>query len=172
MYLTDAELNAETFNILSNLNIKGFGIIYPVFHFLQRYGFRSNEVYMWRDWDFVDDDSTVGLVSFPTSKRGTHRFIPFSDLSLLFQQTILEGKRSFYLPQYRSLSKYFSNSSGYRYFNGNKNITTHIFRHNRIKQLHLLGLSNEEIQHYMGLLKLETVDVYLNSHIYRTPKRL
>lgn len=48
---------------------------------------------------------------------------------------------------------------------GRKQISTHRFRHNRIKLLHAAGQTESQIMAYMGLTSRSTVRGYINSEI-------
>ena len=46
---------------------------------------------------------------------------------------------------------------------GNKRAGTHLFRHNRMKQMYLNGDSMEVIKNHFGLSSIQTVSGYVNS---------
>ena len=53
-----------------------------------------------------------------------------------------------------------------RFFAGEKNCGTHVFRHSIMKTMFANGATKEDIRVHFGLTNIETVDKYLNRDIF------
>lgn len=159
--LTDIELNKKCLSVLENLKLKGLSIYSPIFELLYLHGFRANELQFWKEWTLEPDNNVI----FKTSKKGNARIIKLDLLPVQIQNYVQTGNKDFYLTKYETLSHHFKKSSDYIFTNKNKKITTHLFRHNRIKLMNNQGFSKVAIQQSFGLQQLSTVDSYLNSQI-------
>lgn len=163
MILNNEQLDNECHAILENLKSRGFAIYSPIFKLLYLHGFRANELQYYEFWELQPDN----FVRFPTSKKGTDRLILLDTLPTTIQDYMLTGQKNFYLTKYSTLDWYFKQASNYRFTVKSKNITTHLFRHNVMRKMHQAGYSRQAIQQKFGLLRIETVDNYINSTIYR-----
>lgn len=161
MILTTDQLNTECKTIIDSLASNGYKRFEDVLYMLFQYGFRANEVYRWRFWTIQPNN----LISFPPSKGCNPRVIPLDELPINIQSTITTSQLHFYLPKYDSLIYNFKQFTEHTYRAGDKNISTHIFRHNRIKQMNETGYSIAQIKAFTGLKKDQTVRGYINSTI-------
>lgn len=112
-------------------------------------------------------ESAPGQISWQTIKRGGIRTVPESLIHPLFVYYIKNPPASMQVVSKRNLRRGFDALSVYQsLFTLNKRISSHLFRHNRIKQLHLGGMSPDEIAIYFAVNSAEVPLYYINSIIY------
>ena len=160
--LSNAELDQLLLNFLARFGSSPYRAALPLFDFLYDFGFRVRELQNIQNWTLSQD----GIVECVTSKGSNNRFIQFTELPNLVQRSILENDNLLFLSTYTSYRRYFYDFKGVRRLTvGNKNISTHVFRHNKIKKIRSEGVSKSDIQQLFGLKNLSVVDSYLSSEI-------
>lgn len=100
-------------------------------------------------------------------KGNNDRVITNTAIPDLFDGILQSGSNFFNNINYDKL-KYHMNLAliNRQYRVGNKDTVCHIFRHNYAKQLALQGYTDEDIQHDLGEVNLESAQGYINSEIF------
>ena len=161
---TNSGLNAELLSLIERAGVTGYAHFKPLFSLMYNLGLRANELEWWYTWELTENENVIVL----TSKNGNLRHIPFDNFTPEAQYTIQTGELSFYLPKYETIQKTFNYIAPHRYIVKSKNCNTHIFRHNRIKQLYQQGLDTTQVKTYMGIRSNSTALTYKNSQVYYT----
>lgn len=161
-------LTTEGLNDLLTDFILSFGSItsnsnYALFDTLFTHGFRIRELKNLQDWTINESDQVIA----PTLKNGNERLIDVAELHPLVIASIEEETNFVFISSYDYYKNYFHRHLGiYDLTIGTKSVSTHAFRHNRIKQMNSDGMTNSEIKTAMGLLHDSTVTGYINSQVY------
>lgn len=162
--LSDSDLHEQLEAFISNASLHLNNYNYCAFHTLWKYGFRMSEIYM-MPLATINVDNTA---TFKTLKNNNERIYPLSSLSgeLMF---LLSNR--FDVPYFMSrqtFAQYLKDLNGGKYFYvGNKDCSTHIFRHNRIKLLSEEGATIAQIKQFTGIKQDQTVLNYIESIIYQ-----
>jgi len=159
---TNTSLNVEIDEFVQRVSYSQFSHFKDVFLLLRQTGLRANELQYFDTWDFNEN----GSISAITSKHGNIREIDVSMLTESVLKSVIDSKVYFYLPKYETIQKTFNKISKHRYSVKNKNVNTHIFRHNFIKQQRDEGVGSLVVAEILGLKKSSTVDIYYNSVIH------
>jgi site-specific recombinase XerD len=134
-----------------------------IFDTLYRTGLRINELLEYERVSLIDID-TVQVI---TQKFSNPRIIPLSDFNPIYIAHLASGQ----LPALiRSYSYYSSkmliyNSLHPRLYIKNKQVTTHLFRHNYVKRLFDLGQTIEQISETIGEREPKNTLGYVYSQI-------
>lgn len=166
--MSNQEINEYCLEILVRLGVQGFSYYGPNFETLYNFGFRGSELDLIPDWVVNQND----IVLCPTLKRGGIRRIQLDNMPTNLQNYLTEQPNSLLLPKYQTLEKTYQKISPNILKCGNKNIGTHIFRHNKMKQMYASGRSIAFITDYFKLSSEEVVNNYINSIITKHPKPL
>ncbi len=161
--LTSNELNGLLAGILNRLTASYYLRQHAVFHILYHHGFRIMEVKDLHNWT----DNLDGTITAPTSKLGDPRTIQKADLPQLAVTSIETQTPLLFRRSYSSYERLFNRLAPVKkLWVGDKPIGSHVFRHNRMKQLHLGGMSYEDIRVLFGLQNVSVVTNYVASEIW------
>jgi hypothetical protein len=125
-------------------------------------GCREGEIMAKDRWTQIDP---VTYTMLP-QKGNALRVVPAADLPIQYQHWINASTWPGSITSVnnlRRITRAFSNLPPL--FCGSKGISSHRFRHNRIKQLYLSGQTVVQIRDYMGLLSSSIVEGYIDSVI-------
>lgn len=137
--------------------------LHACFQVLFNTGARCGEVCDLSLWQITFD----GKVEWQTIKRGGVRSVSASLIPALFQHYILFKPESRFIASKRNLRSAFDIFSSFQaVYTLDKQISTHLFRHNRIKQLYADGWSLDDIRTYFAVGANEVPEYYVNSTIY------
>lgn len=162
--MTLEELDDLLIDLLGNVSQSHFISVLPVFMTLYEFGFRIQELKDVHVWTFRPD----GMIVAKTSKRGSPRLIDPNQCDQIIIESIKHGVNYLYRHNYRTYDNAFQKYSQVKSLSvGNKQLSTHAFRHNRIKHLAQSGMTDEEIRVHMGIRKVETVRGYIDSIIIK-----
>ena len=137
--------------------------LYELYYNLYLTGLRYTELYNIDRWKYQNNDTVICT----TAKGSFPRTFTADELSFPFYSSILRNENMFFTARYSTAIRYFS-----RFFPEprircqNKEISTHIFRHNKAKQMKVQGKTDQEIQIYLGEISLENAQGYINSELY------
>jgi len=162
MKLTNADID-NTCNHLVNHTARFDIYSHIIFDTLYRTGLRINELLEYERITLIDID-TVQVI---TQKFSNPRLIPLSDFNSIFISHLASGSLHTLI---RSYSYYSSkiliyNSLFPRLYIKNKQVTTHLFRHNYVKKLFEEGQSIEEISEIIGERESKNTMGYVYSQI-------
>jgi site-specific recombinase XerD len=147
--------------VTRTLNYNEF--LHACFQVLFTTGCRCGEVANFRLWSFDGPN----MIKWQTIKRGGIRRIAASELPDLFISFIANPPDSGFIASKRNLRSAFDIFSPYQQiFTLDKQISTHLFRHNRIKQLFHAGWSVNDIRIFFAVGADEVPEYYINSVIY------
>lgn len=160
--MSTSEILSLRDNVLLIAQTKCSDSTFLFFRLLSAYGFRSEEVFRLENAINVSGN----IYTVETVKFGVGRTLDFTMFSQEMDFILTHGARVLFP---------FSKTTYQRDFNmclprelltvGNKGIELHFFRHAKIKELEYNGLTRKQIQLYMGLSSLKTVDIYADSII-------
>lgn len=166
--MSNEEINLYCLSILERLGVQGFSYYYTNFQTLYLFGFRASELDLIPDWSVNQND----VVSCPTLKRGGIRTLQLANLPQNLQNYLTDQPNELLLPRYQTIEKTYQVVSPNVLTCGNKNIGSHIFRHNKMKQMYQSGRSLAFITNYFKLSSEEIVSNYINSTITKHTKPL
>jgi len=137
--------------------------LHSLFDTLYKTGLRVGEIIDFSRWAVIDKK----YIQVQTLKGSNPRTFKSSELNQIYVDLIRYN--TIYLAQfnYKNLSRAFNRFAPYSHLLiGNKQVSTHLFRYNKAKQLKAKGYSDIEIQIYLGEKDLKNALVYINSKIY------
>ena len=138
--------------------------LYAFFDTLYKTGLRSGEVIDFSRWSMI----TKELLQVQTLKGSNPRIFKNEELNPIFVDLICYDSTHIAQYNYKSLQRAFNRFAPYsQLLIGNKQVSTHLFRHNKAKHLKASGSSEEEIQKYLGEKDLKNAQIYISSKIYR-----
>lgn len=109
----------------------------------------------------------TGSVGLVTQKSNYIRVIDSSYIPSLFYYNLANGIQQEYFVSPAMIKAFMRNRLPYvRLTNGDKDILTHLYRHNRVRTLYGAGWSIGAIGQFMGQMSNSTVYNYLNDPIY------
>ncbi len=159
--LFNQDINQIATQIYNNAFLYNSRFKFHIF-FMYHYGVRIGEVF---DNHILFDNINNQLIIQP-QKRNNKRII-----TQIARYTAEHLERLYIMNElqqinYKSLQREISKLAPYRCMkNGNKNISTHIFRHNYIKQLEQQGYTQAQITTHMGYKSNEVAEIYTNSKL-------
>jgi len=161
--LTTTELQT-TLDLLFKRIIEGrFVQSWPYFHLLKSHGFRATELAYIPKWS----KPSPGIYICPTLKGGAQRVITETQLEWMIDQCISNQENEIMPRGYDHFEEIFNQMNPCkRFFAGEKNCGTHVFRHSIMKTMFANGSSKEDIRVHFGLTTTDTVDKYLNRDIF------
>jgi site-specific recombinase XerD len=126
-------------------------------------GLRFSEVYELDRWQVID----MNILEVQTKKGSDARLFQNSELPPEFVWIIRNDAQYFRSFSYKTYTNYFTRFFRYPFiYTGNKQISSHIFRHLRAKQLNFEGQTDEQIRVYLGERDIKNAQSYINSEIY------
>ena len=137
--------------------------LHSLFDTLYKTGLRVSEVTDWSRWTIISKK----YLQVQTLKGSNPRTFKNNKLNPIFVDLIRYNTTYLANFNYKNLSRAFNRFAPYSHLLiGNKQVSTHLFRHNKAKQLKSKGYSDIEIQTYLGEKDLKNALVYINSKIY------
>jgi site-specific recombinase XerD len=160
--LSDSEINQVCQTILETS--EEFDIfLHALFDTLYKTGLRAGEVLNFSLWSVDSPDS----LTVQTQKNSIPRTFAPDELSPVFADVLLTQNTRLINYNYKYLQRIFRRFAPYpQLFIGNKQVSTHLFRHNKAKRLILEGCTDTQIQTYLGEKDLKNALVYVNSEVY------
>lgn len=161
--LTNEEFNTLLTDFIVGYSAFSFSADYALFLTLFDHGFRIRELENLQDWVINESDQIIA----PTSKGGNDRLIDVAEVHPRVITSISEEENFVFISSYDYYKNAFQRRIGLVDLTTNqKSLSTHSFRHNRIKQLSDGGATVEEIKTITGIVEDATVTGYINSQVY------
>ncbi|NOZ36007.1 MAG: site-specific integrase [Chlorobi bacterium] len=160
--LSDKEINKICKQVVNTSELNDI-FLHSLFDTLYKTGLRVGEVTDWSQWTIVSKK----YLQVQTLKGSNPRTFKNKKLNQIYVDLIRYNTT--YLAQfnYKNLSRAFNRFAPYsQLLIGNKQVSTHLFRHNKAKKLKAKGYTDIEIQTYLGEKDLKNALVYINSKIY------
>jgi len=159
--ITPSQLDADCLRIVEHVEAYAPSLGAAI-RVLYTIGCREGEIMVRSRWSRVDP-ATYTLLP---QKGNNLRVVPSADLPLSYQHWINSSTWPGSITSVNNLRRITRAFSALPpLFCGSKGISSHRFRHNRIKQLYLQGQSVDQIKDYMGLLSASIVQGYVDSVI-------
>lgn len=137
--------------------------LHSCLHVMYITGCRCGEVANLNLWKHTNPNK----VSWQTIKRGGIRSINTSELPSFYVNFIDNPPASGFISSKRNIRSAFDIFSPYQaIWTLDKQISSHLFRHNRMKQLYADGWSIDDITAWFAVGANEVSDYYINSVIY------
>jgi hypothetical protein len=161
MIISPGQLN-ESLLIFVNALIEHYEFAGYCLLDLYNLGFRYNELYHRENISEEDPDHW----RIKTEKGSNDRIVLKSDFTTFFNNNLTNEYTSFVHCRITTMQRLFDR--WYQYKNTmvqTKPIKTHLFRHNRIKQMNFQGMSEQEIADWFGELDIQNIHNYIISEI-------
>lgn len=127
-------------------------------------GLRYIELFEVNRWARIDIDYFQVVTAKNSNQRTFHR----DELTKTFCTAIEYNAQYWWTCRFDSLSFYFNKHIGqYGIKTGQKYLNTHLFRHNKVKQMTLAGKTISEISEYLGEVSDDNTIRYRDSLIYK-----
>lgn len=160
--MSNSELDNYLKSFLSFIDEKDFFAYHEVFNFLYLSGCRFNEIVNKKDWELSNNQE----LHFDTLKGGGRRKVLLGNEFDLIKLSAQRKDNYHLIANYSHYLRFFkmncaiSNSTIQR-----KPVGLHLFRHNRMKQMHDEGKTYNQIKEYFALNSLSVVMNYVHSEI-------
>ena len=126
-------------------------------------GMRFGEFKNFRRWTVVNNES----FDIPTEKGGNIRNVKFSELPAHTVDSFFSGHNNYDLINNSTACYYMKCLLESTTIRTKENtLKTHLFRHNRIRQMAAAGFTRDKIGSYIGEVDLKNVDWYINAVLY------
>ena len=159
--LSDKEIDKTCKQVLHTAELNDI-FLYSLFDSLYKTGLRVGEIIDFSRWAVIDKK----YLQVQTLKGSNPRSFKSSDLNQIYVDLIRHDTTYLANFNYKNLSRAFNRFAPYsQLLIGNKQVSTHLFRHNKAKKLKRKGYSDIEIQTYLGEKDLKNALVYINSKI-------
>jgi len=136
---------------------------WPYWHLLKAHGFRGTELAYVPSWT----KPATGVYICQTLKGGAQRVIQEVQLEWQIDECISSGHNSIMLRGIDHYEEIFTLMNPCRrFFAGEKNCATHVFRHSIMKTMEANGSTKEDIRVAFGLTNISTVEKYLDRDIF------
>lgn len=160
--LTNEELDTSLISFLNSSVLASIPYHLALFQTLYDHGFRIREIENCHEWL----PQPNGTVICKTLKGSSDRIIPEVEFHPRMIDSFTSGTNFVWTTSYSTIERFFDNNNGVlKYLVNDSPITTHIFRHNRIKQLIDGGKTIEEVKTIMGLNSTSVTEGYRDSII-------
>jgi len=145
-------------------NLRYYDVTLRTFFQLQyNEGLRYIEVYEICRWQYIGHDN----YEIQTAKGGNKRIIEKSSVPSYYQKLIAYNTPKYEFCRYRTLSRYFNEICKYRIILcGDKEVASHYFRYNKLKQMSWSGMTVQEIAEYIGEVDTKNVQGYIDAKLY------
>lgn len=161
--LTPEDLNTRLLSFIDSSRVLSFPKFHLIYSILYDHGLRVQELFDITRFELQADDDVV----VSTSKGSNPRVIKLQDFPPDFQINIITQSNQATNFSYSTLERFFQdNIVGKSFSTGAKSLGTHLFRHNRIKQDTLSGLSQAALLVKYGFKNQATLEGYQNSLIF------
>ena len=162
MDYTLEQLQAQRDKILDSF--KNFdAIMYSIFLNMATTGARFNDVYEVKRWTLLES----GMLQLEPQKRNNLRYFSRDQVDTLLLDQIVTGEN------YYSKVSYSNCLFWYKRFSDGLNLNvktmavqTHLFRHIKAKELKEDGMTDIEVQNYLGERHLISAHSYINSRVF------
>lgn len=135
---------------------------FPLFDTLYRTGMRFEDCFTLLRWEILSEQK----VAVATAKGSDIRILDGSEINPALLAAVAAGNTQFFNFSYSTALRYFSLAFPQPNLKiGGKKVKTHIFRHNKARTLKASGLSDQEIQRYLGEKNLSSANAYIYSVI-------
>jgi site-specific recombinase XerD len=135
---------------------------FPLFDTLYRTGMRFEDCFSLVRWQILENS----MVAVSTAKGSDIRLFGQSEINPSLLAAVTSGNLDFFNFSYSTALRYFSLAFPIPNLTiGGKRVKTHIFRHNKARTLKESGLSDIEIQKYLGEKNLSSAVSYIYSTI-------
>lgn len=159
--LTDTEIDNECLSILNYISTYE-PFLYAMFLVMYNLGTRESESVELSRWS----PGGFHLFNLQTMKRGGIRVISYDDLSSTFIESVLNPPARGFLYSSRNLRLVFDKFSSYSaIYCKDKQISCHLFRHNKMKKLFNEGNSYNKIKNYFAVSDDFVAQYYVESII-------
>jgi integrase len=160
--LTNSQINDYCLQLITLA--EGFDFyIHDLFLNLYYTGCRYQELYQINRWS-TDIAGNYTLDPLKGNNQRTFNGIPLTEY---FTNHINNQTLPYQAARYTTTRRYLSRLSSLPFLKvGNKEISTHIFRHNRAKQMHEDEISDADIQLWFGENTLSAMRNYIYSEVY------
>jgi len=160
--LTNLELDSLLDDFVGNSVLVSNPPLYAVYKTLFDHGFRIRELKSIETWIHQPNE----IVICKTLKGSNDRLIPANELNYLILESIDAGTNLVWNTSYSTIERFFDRNKGVLQFLVNDApISTHLFRHNRVKQLYESGLNTAQVKAVMGILSDDVTENYRDSVI-------
>lgn len=127
-------------------------------------GFRIREVYETDRWEIFNAFYYI----VRTEKGSNPRYWPIAQTPADMRGYIDDQVPAYQNFRYNTFCRWFRKTNPYNLFLvGEKQVTSHIYRYNRINYMHMTGCTDQEIADFVGEVSLENVRGYYTIPIYR-----
>lgn len=161
--ITDLELKNICDNLLNAPNYYNDDMN-RCLNVIHEFGLRTNEIFQPNDKFSIDSNLNVIIDTF---KGSNPRVLDRSLFDSVFYSRIQNNIAPVQFMRH-SVINYYIRQVNYPkiYYSGNQEITTYLFRYNRIRQMKIQGFTNQQITSYFGWVSNSIVLSYLNNEIY------
>lgn len=136
--------------------------LHAVFDTLNLTGLRCNEALEFERWTILTDN----LFQVTTEKKSSPRLFNAEELNPLYSDLLKNDATYLLTHNYKSVARKFKLFCPYsNLVVGNKQISTHLFRHNYVKKLFNQGQSIQQISDKIGEKEPKNILGYVNSQI-------
>jgi len=161
--LTEQEINQECLNIVGRARAFD-NVIFTISEMLYKTGLIFSEVMEFDRWEF----NTDGTLTVKTAKFSNPRIFEVSELGENFVIALVNEEQFFRGTSPTTVRYYIKRFLNYSNLKvKNKNVSTHLFRHNKAKSLKQEGKSDVQIQAYLGEKEITSAMTYIYSTVYR-----
>jgi len=156
------EINQMCLEFLDRINQFDF-YLHDLFFNQYNTGLRYSDLYDLYRWEFVVPE----IYLCHPAKGNSPRMFNNEELSFPFRESVRSNNSIYEVCRYTTTIRYFN-----RYFQephikvGRKEISTHIFRHNKAKQLKQQEWNDEQIRIYFGEQNIVNTMGYIYSTVY------
>lgn len=160
--LSNNEIKSTCLSIIANAQAFDL-VMYDLFLNCYNIGARISEIRYFNNW-YVNSSNQYVLQPL---KGNLERTFNVNDITDLLRYSIDNRTLEYESCRYTTVTRYLSRFSPYPFLMaGNKQISTHIFRHNKYKQLYELLGSVSAVAAYFGEQSLSVAGNYINSSLY------
>lgn len=158
---TTEEINQFCLHFLETCT-KAHPRYFPLFDTLYRTGMRFEDCFTLERWEIIGKQK----VAVSTAKGSDIRILDGSEINPSLFAAVEGGNTLFFNFSYSTALRYFSLAFPQPNLQiGEKKVKTHIFRHNKARTLKASGLSDHQIQKYLGEKNLSSANAYIYSII-------
>jgi hypothetical protein len=137
--------------------------MHDVYSLLLRGGFRYIEVFELDRWSLV----SPGNWEIQTAKGGAIRDYLETNIPTFYLSCLESSMLTFDYCRYSTFNRTLRRTFiDYPIMVDDKNCTSHIFRHNRVKQLYSQGQTIQQISDYLGEIDNRNTEGYINSRLF------
>lgn len=133
-----------------------------VYQLLLRGGFRWLEVFELTRWELV----SPGNWEIQAAKGGNKRAWLEVNIPVFYLACLQSDMTTFPYARYSTFNRTLRRTvPQYPIWNGDKNVTSHIFRYNRVKELYDQGQTVQQISDYLGEVDNDNTQGYIDAEL-------